>query len=243
MQGPTPVALIFDVFGTVVDWRSGVAAEVGKAFEANGVNADPTAFADAWRGQYQPAMQRIRSGSRGYVPLDLLHRENLDVVLEEFGLSDRFDPAQRESLNHAWEKLPPWPDSVAGLAALRRDFLVATCSNGSIALMARLAKFAGLSWDAIVGAEIANDYKPSPQVYLRSCEALGVAPQRTMMVAAHNDDLRAARECGLMTAFVCRPLERGPNQTIDLEPNSNWDIVAGDFIQLAEHPALSLRES
>ncbi len=243
MQRPAPLALLFDVFGTVVDWRSGIATEVAKAFEANGVGADSTAFADAWRAQYQPAMQRIRSGSRGYVPLDLLHRENLDIVLDEFGLSDRFDAAQREALNHAWEKLPPWPDAVAGLAALRRNLIVATCSNGSIALMARLAKFAGLSWDAILGAEIANDYKPSPRVYLRSCEALGVPPRQVMMVAAHNDDLRAARECGLMTAFVRRPLERGAGQTVDLEPTSNWDIVADDFLELSEHERFSATAS
>lgn len=243
MQRPAPLALLFDVFGTVVDWRSGIATEVARAFEANGVGADPTGFADAWRAQYQPAMQRIRTGARGYVSLDLLHRENLDIVLEEFALSERFDAAQRDALNHAWEKLPPWPDAVAGLAALRRSHIVATCSNGSIALMARLTKFAGLSWDAILGAEIANDYKPSPRVYLRSCEALGVAPRQAMMVAAHNDDLRAARKCGLMTAFVRRPLERGPNQTVDLEPDSDWDIVADDFMELSERRDLSITDS
>lgn len=221
-----PQALIFDVFGTVVDWREGVAAEARQWFRPRGIDVDPHAFADAWRGEYQPAMQRIRSGDRGYVALDVLHRENLDIVLERFGIGDAFDEAARAQFAAAWEKLPAWPDVAPGMAQMRRDCLLATCSNGSIALMARLARFAGLGWDAILGAEIARDYKPRPAVYLASCAALRLEPSQVVMVAAHNDDLFAARDCGLRTAFVARPSEYGPGQTKDLEPASDWDFSA-----------------
>jgi 2-haloacid dehalogenase len=237
-----PRAVIFDVFGTVVDWRSGVASVAGAAFARRGIAADPFAFADAWRGEYQPAMARIRSGGRAYVALDRLHRENLDIVLDRFGLGGHFDEADRAALNRAWEQLLPWPDSVPGIAALRRHFLVAPCSNGSIALMARLAKFAGISWDAILGAEIARDYKPRPAVYLASCAALGLDPGEVMMAAAHADDLVAARDCGLMTAFLPRPHEFGDGtgeghesaMIADAAPAGPVDIVARDIANLAE---------
>ena len=225
-------ALLFDVFGTVVDWRSGVAREVSACFTEPEHRVDAAAFADAWRAKYQPAMQAIRSGGRGYVPLDVLHRENLDATLADFGLEDLVDAEARTDLNRAWEKLPPWPDSVPGLTALKSRFAIATCSNGSIALMTWLARFAGLPWDAILGAEIARDYKPQPEVYLASCAALGLAPDEVMMVAAHNSDLEAARAAGLKTAFLPRPVEYGPGQTTDLEPSSDWDVVASDLIDL-----------
>ena len=227
-------ALLFDVFGTVVDWRSGVAREAGAFFTARRLAVDPLAFADAWRAQYQPAMEKIRSGNRGYVPLDLLHRENLDRVLADFGLDDAVEPASRDALNRAWEKLPPWPDTVSGLQAMKAQWPIAPCSNGSIALMTRLARFGGLPWDAILGAEIARDYKPRPEVYLASAAALGLAPAEVMMVAAHNEDLVAARATGLKTAFVPRPQEHGPGQTTDLEPSEDWEVVAADFNDLAE---------
>jgi len=225
--------LLFDVFGTVVDWRSGVSREVSVTFDALGRNVDAEAFADSWRGKYQPAMQAIRSGGRGYVPLDVLHRENLEATLAEFGLDDVLDEAGRTRLNRAWEKLPPWPDSVPGLAALKSGFIIASCSNGSIALMTRLAKFGDLPWDAILGAEIAQDYKPQPAVYLASCAALGLEPAEVAMVAAHNEDLVAARATGLRTAFLPRPQEHGPGQTTDLEPSSDWDVVAADLLDLS----------
>ena len=226
-------AFIFDVFGTLVDWRSGVAAEAGRAFAERGIDVDPHAFADRWRSRYQPAMERVRSGGRGYVALDLLHRENLDETLAHFRLADRFDAAARDALNHAWEKLPPWPDAVDGLEALRPHALVAPCSNGSIALMTRLARFTNLRWDAILGAEIARDYKPRPAVYHASCAALGLRPDRVTMVAAHNDDLHAARAAGLRTAFVARPREHGPDQARDLEPEAGWDVVVAAIGELA----------
>ncbi len=229
-----PHALIFDVFGTVVDWRSGVAAAVAEAFAAKGAEVDATAFAVAWRGEYQPAMERVRSGGRSYTPLDKLHYENLGIVLERFGHADTFDDQERWALNAAWEKLPPWPDSVPGLTRLKQKTIIAPCSNGSIALMTRLAKFGGLPWDCILGADIAHDYKPEPVVYRAACAALRLPPERVTMVAAHNDDLAAARAEGLKTAFIPRPVEHGPGQTTDLEPASDWDIVAADMEDLAD---------
>lgn len=227
-------AVIFDVFGTVVDWRTGVADEAAKWFAKKGIDVDSHEFADAWRGEYQPAMQRIRAGNRGYVPLDLLHRENLDIILERFAIAAAFDEAERAAFNHAWEKLPAWPDSVPALERLKSHYIIAPCSNGSIALMARLAKFAGLPWDAIVGADIALNYKPHPDAYLRSAAALAVAPQNVLMVATHNDDLAAARACGLKTAFFPRPLEYGSAQNAGAEASSDWDFIAGDALILAE---------
>jgi 2-haloacid dehalogenase len=218
-------AAIFDVFGTCVDWRNSVAREVANVLP----EADALAFADAWRGEYQPAMERIRDGGRGYVALDILHRENLDIVLDRFGVSAP-DP---EALNRAWQKLDPWPDVVEGLNSLRQSHLIAPCSNGSVALMTRLARYAKFPWDCIAGAELARDYKPKRDVYLKSCAALGLPPAQVTMVAAHNDDLEAAKDAGLRTAFVARPTEYGPAQSTDLTPTGDWDVVASDFIDLA----------
>ena len=223
-------AFIFDVFGTCVDWRTSVAREVAAVLPG----VDAIAFADAWRGEYQPAMERIRSGGRGYVALDDLHRENLDIVLDRFGVGADLD---RDALNAAWEKLDPWPDVVAGLTALKQAAIIAPCSNGSIALMSRLAKYAGLPWDCILGADIAQDYKPKPRVYLASAAALRLNPGEVTMVAAHNGDLAAARAAGLKTAFVARPTEHGEAQTTDLAPTSDWDIIADDFEDLARQVA------
>lgn len=225
-------AAAFDVFGTVVDWRSGVAAVMETAFRAKGIAQDAAAFADAWRGEYQPAMQRIRSGARGYVPLDDLHRENLDIVLAARGLGGMFPETERADLARAWEQLPPWADSVGGLEAIRAKVPVATCSNGSIALMLHLARFAGLRWDAILGADIARDYKPQAAAYLATCAALRLPPGEVLMVACHNDDLAAARAAGLLTAFVARPDELGPGLGAKA-PTADWDFVAPDFHALA----------
>jgi 2-haloacid dehalogenase len=218
-------ALIFDVFGTCVDWRSSMAREVAAVLP----DLDALEFADAWRAEYDPSMAAIREGGRGYVPLDDLHRENLEVVATRFGVT----VSNPVDLTAAWERLDPWPDVVPGLQVLKHKRIIAPCSNGSIALMTRLAKYGGLPWDCILGAEIARDYKPKPQVYLASCAALRLPPDQVMMVAAHNDDLYAARQAGLKTAFVARPTEHGPSQTHDLKAEGNWDIVADDFADLA----------
>ncbi|WP_439138007.1 haloacid dehalogenase type II [Roseicyclus sp.] len=220
-------ALIFDVFGTCVDWRSAVAREVAAVLPG----VDATAFATAWRAEYDPAMARIREGGRGYVALDDLHRENLHRVAADFGVTAPDD------LSHAWERLDPWRDVVAGLAALKAHHIIAPCSNGSIALMTRLARHAGLPWDCILGAEIAQDYKPKPGVYLAACAALRLPPDQVMMVAAHNDDLVAARAAGLKTGFIPRPTEHGPAQTTDLAPEAAWDIIAQDFHDLGRQLA------
>lgn len=219
-----PKALIFDVFGTCVDWRSSVAREVAKVLP----EVDAIAFAEAWRGEYDPAMARIREGGRGYIPLDDLHLENLCRVAARFGVS------APDELNSAWEKLDPWPDVLDGLAALHTNHILAPCSNGSIALMTRLARYANLPWDCVLGAELARDYKPQPAVYRAACAALRLAPSEVMMVAAHNGDLHAARAEGMQTAFIPRPIEYGPTQTKDLEPEADWDIIAPDFIALAK---------
>jgi 2-haloacid dehalogenase len=229
-------ALVFDVFGTVVDWRSGVARDAAPFLARHGqAGADPAAFADAWRRRYMPAMEEVRSGRRPFVRLDVLHRENLLAILPDFGIDPACIPAEAlDALNRAWHRLDPWPDAVAGLARLRTRYLIAPLSNGNIILMANMAKRAGLPWDAILGAEVAQAYKPMPAAYLRTAEVLALRPEEVGMVAAHNGDLAAARACGLRTCFVPRPTEHGPGQTTDLTPAQDWDVVASDFNQFAE---------
>ncbi|MFH5925593.1 haloacid dehalogenase type II [Roseomonas xinghualingensis] len=228
-------ALVFDVFGTVVDWRSGVAREAAPFLARHGVGAaDPAAFADAWRRRYQPAMEEVRSGRRAFTRLDVLHRENLEAVLPDFGIDPaRVPAAELDELNLAWHWLDPWPDSVAGLTRLKTRYIIAPLSNGNIILMTDMAKSAGLPWDAILGAEVARAYKPSPEAYLRTAEVLAMRPDEVCLVAAHNGDLAAARRCGLRTAFVPRPTEHGPGQEKDLAPEEDWDVVAEDFLALA----------
>jgi 2-haloacid dehalogenase len=233
-------ALLFDVFGTVVDWRSGVAREAAPFLRRRGAESvDPLAFADAWRASYQPAMEEVRSGRRRFTPLDVLHRENLEAILPDFGIDPATVPASElNELNLAWHRLDPWPDAVAGLTRLKTSFIIATLSNGNIALMLDMAKRAGLPWDAILGAEVVQAYKPMPEAYLRTADILAMRPEQICLVAAHNGDLAAARKCGLRTAFVPRPAEHGPNQTTDLRPDQEWDVVAADFGALAEKLAV-----
>ena len=234
MQTPDLPALVFDVFGTVADWRSGVVREATPFLQRHAPGADAAAFADAWRARYAPSMEVVRSGGRPFVRLDVLHRENLLAVLPPFGIDPARVPADEiDALNLAWHRLDPWPDAVAGLARLRQRFIVAPLSNGNIRLMLDMAKRAGLPWDAILGAEVAQAYKPAPEAYLRTAEVLGLAPGQVCMVAAHNGDLAAARQCGLRTAFVVRPTEHGPGQTTDLAPEQAWDYLAPDFEELA----------
>ncbi|WP_375460484.1 haloacid dehalogenase type II [uncultured Enterovirga sp.] len=221
-------ALFFDVFGTLVDWRTTIAREVAGL----GRGIDGEAFADAWRAEYQPGMEGVRAGNRGYVRLDILHRENLDRILPRFGLDDLDDPA-RQRLNLVWHRLDAWLDVEFGLSRLRRRFKLAPASNGNIALMVDLARHNNFGWDAILGAEIARDYKPKPEVYLAAADALALPPERCMMVAAHSYDLAAAAACGLRTAHVARPDEYGP-ATGEAGPTVPVDVAAGSLSELAE---------
>jgi 2-haloacid dehalogenase len=228
-------ALVFDVFGTVVDWRSGVARDAAPFLARYGANADPGAFADAWRRRYEPAMEEVRSGRRPFVRLDVLHRENLEAILPDFGIAlARVPAAELDELTLAWHRLDPWPDVLPGLTRLKRRFIIAPLSNGNVVLMLDMAKRAGLPWDAILGAELARAYKPSPEAYLRTLDILAMRAEEVCMVAAHNSDLAAARACGLATAFVPRPAEHGPGRTRDLRPEQDWDLVVPDFGALAD---------
>jgi 2-haloacid dehalogenase len=197
-------ALVFDVFGTVVDWRSGVAREVRRLVP----DVDAEAFADAWRGRYAPSMDRVRQGERPWTNLDALHRESLDALLPEFDVDA--DEATRAELVLAWHRLDPWPDAVPGLIRLRLRRVLATLSNGNLSLLVDMAERAGLPWDAVLSAELFGHYKPDPQVYDGAARLLGLPPERVMMVAAHTADLAAARARGLRTAYVHRPDEFGP---------------------------------
>ncbi len=228
-------ALVFDVFGTVVDWREGIARDAAPFLARHGRgDIDPRAFADAWRKRYQPAMEECRTGRRPFTRLDVLHRENLELILRDHGLDPaRIGEAALAELNRAWHRLDPWPEAVAGLTRLRRRFILAPLSNGNVALLLNMAKRAAIPWDAILGAEVAQAYKPQPEAYLRTADILGLAPAEVCLVAAHNGDLKAARAAGLATAFVPRPTEHGPGQGIDLEPSEPWDVVARDFQDLA----------
>ena len=226
-------ALLFDVFGTVVDWRESVAREARAALEPLGASADWRAFADAWRGKYQPAMERVRSGARGFVRLDVLHRENLLEVLDEFGIAG-LDEAGVDRLNRAWHRLDGWPDSAPGLARLKTRFVVGAMSNGNVALMVNMAKYAGLPWDVILGAEPARAYKPDPATYLTGADWLGIEPGEAMMCAAHANDLRAAAACGLRTAFIARPLEHGPDGPAETPAEGEFDLAVGGIEELAD---------
>ena len=226
-------ALAFDVFGTVVDWRTSVAREAREIGSAKGFSVDWEQFADDWRALYQPSMARVRDGERPWTILDVLHRESLELLLDRYGIEDLAE-AEIDHFNRAWHRLDPWPDAVEGLTRLRRRYILATLSNGNIALMVNMAKRAGLPWDVILGAEVARAYKPQPEAYLATARSLGLAPEECMMIAAHNSDLHAASACGFRTAFVTRPTEHGPGQTTDLGPDGDWDIVATDFLDLAD---------
>jgi 2-haloacid dehalogenase len=222
------------VFGTCVDWRTSVARQARELGDRLGVGpVDWPAFADAWRARYDPQMENVRSGARPWATVDVLHREALDDVLAEFGL-DEVSDHHRDELTLAWHRLDTWPDVVEGLTALRRHYVIAPNSNGHIALQVALARYAGLPWDAILGAELARTYKPEPEVYLRSVEALGLRPPDVLMVAAHGSDLDAAAACGLHTAFVPRPHEHGRPPTGKERPRGPVDVEASDFVELSE---------
>jgi len=225
----------FDVFGTVVDWRSGVARAAAPFLERYDIALDPFDFANAWRALYQPSMETVRSGQRPWVRLDVLQRENLERLLAGHGVAvDDIPERELAELTRAWDRLDPWPDAVDGLARLKRRFAIAPISNGHIAGMLQLARFGGLPWDAILGAEISRSYKPQPATYLASLEAAGFEPGQAALVAAHNGDLRAARALGMHTVFVRRPHEYGPDQDKDLRAEEEWDVVADSLTEVAD---------
>ncbi len=227
-------ALLFDVFGTCVDWRSSVARDLAAfAGERGLTGVDWTRFADDWRALYQPAMEDVRSGRRPFTILDVLHRESLDNLLDKYAVTG-LSEADRDHVNRVWHRLDPWPDTVPGLIRLKSKYILATLSNGNVALMVNMAKRAGLPWDVILGSEIARAYKRQPEVYLSAARVLGLAPDECMMVAAHNRDHEAAAALGLRTAFIHRPTEYGPDQTTDLAPSRAWDIVADTMTGVAE---------
>jgi 2-haloacid dehalogenase len=226
-----PKALFFDVFGTLVDWRSGVAREAACLLGPLGYSIDWLAFADAWREEYQPSMDDVRAGRVAFCKLDLLHRRNLERVMPRFGLSGLAEATLRD-LNLAWHRLDGWPDAAPGLGRLKQRFLLAPVSNGNISLMVDLARRNAFFWDAILGAETAGDYKPKPRVYLAACEAFDLVPRDCVMVAAHSSDLAAAAACGLGTAHIARPNERGPGQG-EAAPKVRVDYAAVSLQDLA----------
>lgn len=233
MAPPSGVrAILFDVFGTVVDWRGSLIADLGPWGAARGIAADWALLADRWRAAYQPSLDRVRRGLAPWANLDALHRETLLRLVEEFGIGG-LDDADLDHINRVWHRLRPWPDALAGLTRLRRRHIVATLSNGNVALLLDMAKGAGLPWDMIGSAELFRHYKPDPETYLGMAALLGLAPGEVMMAAAHNRDLAAARALGLATAFVPRPHEYGPGQTQDLAPAEAWDVIATDIDDLA----------
>ncbi|MCU0869103.1 MAG: haloacid dehalogenase type II [Burkholderiales bacterium] len=228
-------AMVFDVFGTLVDWRTCVARESRAILEPRGFDLDWIAFADAWRAEYQPGMEEIRSGRKPFSKLDVVHRGMLERIRPRFGL-DGLDEATLAELNLVWHRLDAWPDVPAALRQLRTRYLLGPCSNGNISLMVDLARRNDIRWDAILGAEIAGDYKPKPKVYLAAAEALGLRPAETMMVAAHVNDLQAAAAVGLRTGFVSQPDEFGRNtgETAEqITAKGGVDIVARSFTEFA----------
>jgi 2-haloacid dehalogenase len=221
-------ALTFDVFGTVVDWHGSIAAEVARL----GLPVDGGAFALAWRAGYAPAMDQVRRGELPWTNIDGLHRRILNGLLAQHGIT--LDEDQADALNRIWHRLQPWPDTVAGLTQLKAQHTITTLSNGNLSLLVAMAKHAGLPWDTVLSAELFGHYKPDPEVYLGAARLLGLQLQQVMMVACHPSDLRAAAACGLRTAYVPRPLERGPGGAMETWEEGEFDVVAKDFIALSQ---------
>ena len=225
-------ALVFDTFGTVVDWRGSLIAELTEFGRQRGIAVDWAALVDAWRGAYRPSMDRVRKGERPWTLLDTLHRETLDRLVQEFGIKG-LNEGDLRHLNLGWHRLKPWPDAVAGLTRLKRKFIIGPLSNGNLALLLNMGKNAGLPWDTIFGSDLFGHFKPDPETYLGVCRLLDLAPGQVMMCAAHNSDLRAAQALGLQTGFFPRPGEHGPHQKQDTEADGGWTVVAKDIEDLA----------
>jgi 2-haloacid dehalogenase len=232
MAGKQPVAIVFDTFGTVVNWRGSLIAELTAFGKERGINADWTALVDAWRAAYHPSMDRVRKGEQPWTTLDNLHRASLDKLVAEFGIAGLTE-ADLTHINLGWHRLHPWPDSVPGLTRLKRKFIIGPLSNGNVSLLLNMAKHAGIPWDMIFGSDLFRHFKPDPETYLGVAKLLNIEPGQVMMAAAHNGDLGNARKQGLMTAFFPRPSEYGPHQKRDYAAEQDWDVVAKDIEDLA----------
>jgi 2-haloacid dehalogenase len=227
-----PVAIVFDTFGSVVDWRGSLIADLTAFGRKRGIEADWTALIDAWRASYHPSMDRVRKGLQPWSTLDVLHRSSLDRLVEEFGIKGLTEQ-DLVHINLGWHRLNGWPDSVAGLTRLKKQFVIGPLSNGNVSLLTYMAKHAGLPWDMVFGSDLWGHFKPDPETYLGVAKMMDLAPDQVMMAAAHNGDLANARKCGLMTAFWPRPAEYGPHQKRDYAAEQDWDIVAKDIEDLA----------
>jgi 2-haloacid dehalogenase len=232
MPARKPVAIVFDTFGTVVDWRGSLIADLSAYGAGRGITADWTALVDAWRAAYHPSMDRVRKGELPWTKLDGLHRASLDKLAVDFGIKGLTE-ADLVHINLGWHRLHGWPDSVPGLTRLKNKFIIGPLSNGNVSLLLNMAKFAGIPWDMIFGSDLFGHFKPDPETYLGVAKMLDIEPGQVMMAAAHNGDLANARKCGLMTAFFPRPGEYGPNQKRDYAAEQDWDIVAKDIEDLA----------
>jgi 2-haloacid dehalogenase len=232
MVSKRPVAIVFDTFGTVVDWRSSLIADLSAYGSNRGVNADWPALVDAWRAAYQPSMNRVRKGELPWMTLDKLHRASLDRLVADFGITG-LSEADLVHINLGWHRLHPWPDAVPGLTRLKSRFIIGPLSNGNVSLLLDMAKFASIPWDMIFGSDLFGHFKPDPETYLGVARLLDLRPDQVMMAAAHNGDLAAARSHGLLTAFFPRPAEYGPHQNRDHAAEQDWDIVATDIQDMA----------
>jgi len=232
MPAKQPVAIVFDTFGSVVDWRGSLIADLSAYGAKRGIAADWTALVDAWRAAYHPSMERVRKREVPWTKLDDLHRGSLNGLVAKFGITGLTDDDLRH-INLGWHRLDPWPDSVVGLTRLKRRFIIGPLSNGNVALLTKMAKHASLPWDVVFGSDLFGHYKPDPETYLGVARLLDLAPCEVMMAAAHNNDLAAARRSGLMTAFWPRPTEYGPHQKRDFVAEQDWDVVAKDIEDLA----------
>jgi len=225
-------AILFDVFGSVVDWRGSLIGELSAWGAARGLSVDWTGLVDAWRGAYMPSLDRVRRGEQPWTILDDLHRATLDKLVQRFGVTG-LNEQDLDFINRGWHRLRPWPDSVAGLARLKTRYIIGPLSNGNVALLVNMAKAAGLPWDMVCATELFLHYKPDPETYLGAARLLGLPPAQVMMAAAHNGDLRAARAVGLKTCFFARPTEYGPHQSRDFAADEAWDVVADDILDVA----------
>jgi len=223
----------FDVFGTVVDWRSSVIAEGEQLGKAKSLAVDWPAFADAWRAVYRPSLDRVQKGELPWTKLDLLHQMSLEKILKQFKI-DHLSEAEKDHFNRVWHRLKPWPDAIAGLQRLKTQFVITTLSNGNISLLTNMAKHAGLPWDCILSAENVRHYKPDREIYLLISDLFDIKPEQVMLVAAHENDLQSAKKHGLRTAFVHRPHEHGPKRASEIPPPGKYDFVANDFLHLAD---------